>query len=159
MAVAILAMEWFYTKTFIIYNATNWLKESCKYPILFCNEDSTVITSSKSVSFNFVYYSSDCNTLFHLFCAEVERQFVISRQQREKRAAITYELEKEKHVLRQMQGNINIHTISEQERPWNICNTKRFLSSVIHVNMVNPWTRKMSCFWIMAYHLWQWILS
>ena len=39
-----------------------------------------------------------------IFFTEVERQLVMSMQQREERSTVAYELEKEKHVLRQMQG-------------------------------------------------------
>lgn len=36
--------------------------------------------------------------------AEVEKKMQVVMKQREERAAVAYELEKEKHVLRQLQG-------------------------------------------------------
>ena len=39
---------------------------------------------------------------------EVERQFVLTKQQWQEKKSVAYELEKEKHVLRQMQGKVDI---------------------------------------------------
>ncbi len=58
-----------------------------------------------TVVYQVVYQVLVSIILYHtFFITGVEKQFEKFMQAREERAAVSYELQKEKHVLRQMQG-------------------------------------------------------
>ena len=51
--------------------------------------------------------------IFYLYFSEVEKKMELVMKHREERASVAYELEKEKHVLRQLQGNYHMNSMQK----------------------------------------------